>query len=111
MWSAIPQPLGSMAQETQGHIGMSLVKDHGCESGLGAPVIQGEAGRRNCLAWGKEDSRVTYQVFYKHLMGEGNMEADSFQWLEGQENKTRGKWLKNEIEEMAFEHRNSLFCF
>lgn len=79
-----------MAQETQGHIGTSLVKDHGYESGLGAPVIQGEAENWSCLAWGKEGSRVTYQVFYKHLMGEGNMETDSFQWLEGQENKIRG---------------------
>lgn len=52
--------------------------------------MQGEAESWNCLAWGKEGSRVTYQVFYIHLMGEGNTEADSFQWFEGQESKTRG---------------------
>lgn len=79
-----------MAQETKSHIGTSLVKDQRYESGLGAPVMQGEAQSWNCLAWGKEGSRVTYQVFYKHLTGEGNMEADSFQYFKGQENRTRG---------------------
>lgn len=66
------------------------MKDHGYESGLGPPVIQGEAESWNCLAWGKEGSRLTYQVFYKHLVGEENLEADSFQCFKGHENKTRG---------------------
>ena len=89
IWSAGSRT-GHAVQERQGHTGVSPVKDHKDDKGMGTSDLQRQAERAGIVQPGEEKAQGAQSIsVYKYLMGGRKTEQASSQWcpVTGQEQR------------------------